>query len=139
MNETVIRRASPEDADALLALWRASDATASPTDTRDDVLAAIANPACIVLVAESNDTICGSIIGTFDGWRGNMYRLAVHPDHRRQGIARRLLSEVEAMLTERGARRITALVESDHPWAVGFWSAVGYHLDERMSRYVRNL
>ncbi len=37
------------------------------------------------------------------------------------------------------AKRITALVERDHPWATGFWDAAGYDLDEGMARYVRNL
>jgi ribosomal protein S18 acetylase RimI-like enzyme len=53
----------------------------------------------------------GSIIGTFDGWRGNIYRLAVHPDFRRHGVARALVAEVEKKLAEQGAKRITALVE----------------------------
>jgi ribosomal protein S18 acetylase RimI-like enzyme len=43
-----------------------------------------------LLVAEIDDKIVGSIIATFDGWRGIIYRLAVHPNVRRQGIARRL-------------------------------------------------
>lgn len=38
-----------------------------------------------------------------------------------------------------GAKRITALVEREHPWATGFWEAAGYDLDAGMARYVRNL
>jgi ribosomal protein S18 acetylase RimI-like enzyme len=89
-------------------------------------------------VAEVGGQVVGSVIGTFDGWRGNIYRLAVHPDHRRQGIARALVAEVEKMLVEQGARRITALVEKDHPWSMNFWEAVGYRVDERIVRRVRN-
>jgi ribosomal protein S18 acetylase RimI-like enzyme len=83
--------------------------------------------------------VVGSIIGTFDGWRGNIYRLAVHPDFRRRGIARALVAEVEKRLRQQGAKRITALVEKNHAWATGFWQAVGYGIDQRIARHVRTL
>ena len=49
------------------------------------------------------------------------------------------MAEVERRLTRQGARRITALVEKDHPSTMAFWEAVGYRVDERIVRRVRNL
>jgi ribosomal protein S18 acetylase RimI-like enzyme len=133
-----IRACRPEDIEAVLELWRQAEATPSVTDTADDLRRAIAESPAHVLVAETGGRVVGSIIGTFDGWRGNIYRLAVHPDCRRQGIARALVAEVERRLARQGAKRITALVEKDHPWAMSFWEAVGYRVDERIVRRVRN-
>jgi ribosomal protein S18 acetylase RimI-like enzyme len=134
-----IRACRQEDIQSVLELWRQADATPGVTDTDDDLRRAIADSPALVLVAEVGGRIVGSVIGTFDGWRGNIYRLAVHPDRRRQGIARALVAEVEAKLARQGARRITALVEKDHPRAMTFWEAVGYRMDERIVRRVRNL
>jgi hypothetical protein len=50
-----------------------------------------------------------------------------------------LVAEVEKRLARRGARRITALVEKNHPSATGFWLAVGYGVDSRIARHVRSL
>jgi ribosomal protein S18 acetylase RimI-like enzyme len=65
--------------------------------------------------------------------------MAVHPNYRRRGIARALVGEVEKRLVRQGVKRITALVEKDHPWATSFWQAVGYGQDSRIVRHVRNL
>ena len=88
---------------------------------------------------DSQGQLVGSIIGSFDGWRGNIYRLVVLPEHRRQGIAHALVGEVESRLRQAGARRITALVEQAHPQAVSFWEATSFERDTRIVRYVRTL
>lgn len=134
-----VREARAEEASAILELWRQSDATPSVTDNKAAVDRAIALDSSCVLVAESNGEIVGSIIGTFDGWRGNIYRLTVHPTYRRRGVARALVAGIETQLSRMGALRITALVEREHPWAIKFWEAAGYQLDPRMVRYAHNL
>ena len=109
--EIIFRRCLEEDIESVLELWRDADATASVTDTSYDLRRTLNSGVSSVLVAQSGGRIVGSIIGTFDGWRGNIYRLAVHPEYRRRGIARRLVSEAEAWLRDKGAKRVTALVE----------------------------
>jgi GNAT superfamily N-acetyltransferase len=133
-----IRRCRPEEVETLLELWRQS-ATPSVTDTAGDVRRILAENVALVLVAEVEGRVVGSLIGTFDGWRGNLYRMAVHPNYRRRGIARALVADVEQWLSTRSAKRISALVEKDHPWATSFWQAVGYGLDGRIVRHVRTL
>jgi ribosomal protein S18 acetylase RimI-like enzyme len=134
-----IRECRPAETEAVLALWRQAETTVSPTDTVEDLQRAITASPAIVLVAEAEGQIIGSIIGSFDGWRGNIYRLAVHPDFRRYGIARALVREVEQCLVRQGAGRITAWVEQEHPWAMRFWRAIGYEIDARMVRFMNDL
>jgi len=75
----------------------------------------------------------------WDGWRGNMYRLAVREDFRRRGIASRLVEEGHRHLRAVGAPRVTALVGVEESDAAALWRAAGYELDEKIARFVRNL
>jgi steroid delta-isomerase-like uncharacterized protein len=134
-----IRDGRPEDVESLLALWRQAGTTVSVTDTSADLHRAITDSPAIVLVAEQEGQLIGSVIGSFDGWRGDVYRLAVHPGFRRQGIARNLVAELERRLARQGARRVTALVLKEQAQAMGFWRAVGYSLDPRLARLFRDL
>jgi GNAT superfamily N-acetyltransferase len=130
------RLATPGDAERAVALWYESGASMRGTDNVDQVREVTRNPAAALLLALDRDRIVGSLLGTFDGWRGNMYRLVVHPDRRRQGIGREMVRRMESVFADWGVRRVTVLVETDRPWAAAFWTAVGYPRDERVVRHV---
>jgi RimJ/RimL family protein N-acetyltransferase len=138
-NSPIIRNCQAIDVEAVLELWRMAGAPSSATDCPHDLLRIVLDSAAHLLIAEADDQIVGSIIGSFDGWRANLHRLAVHPGYRRRGIARALVAEAENRLGQQGARRINVLLERDCPWATGFWEAAGYPRDQRIARHVRTL
>jgi ribosomal protein S18 acetylase RimI-like enzyme len=136
-----IRRGRPGDIGQVLELWARAGASPTVTDTSEVLAQLLGSSQSILLLADIDGQLAGTVIGGWDGWRGNIYRLAVVPEYRRRGVASALMREVDAALLAMGARRITALVERDHPWAVGFWNALeraGYRYDPTMTRYVKN-
>ena len=136
-----IRPCRAEECEAVLALWRRAGAIPSPTDTLEELLRLVRSEhGDGFLVAIQEGAIVGSVIGGWDGWRGNIYRLAVAPEARRRGLARRLVREAESVLWRKGARRLSALVGRHEAQAVAFWDALadaGYRRDPRMMRYVK--
>jgi len=134
-----IRAAMPGDEPALLDLWRRAEAEPSATDDIGSIGRLIDEQPGGVLVAEVDGVIVGSLLALWDGWRGNLYRLAVDPKHRRHGLGSKLLEVGEQSLRQRGCRRISALVMHDHDDAVGFWRATSLDPDDRVVRYVRTL
>ena len=123
-----------------MALWEeARSEHASTPDRIEDLERLIEDSPAALLVAERGDEIVGALIAAWDGWRGNMYRLAVRADCRRQGIGLQLTRAGEEHLRRRGGRRITALVAFDDDAAGGFWDSAGYPQDEEIGRRVRNI
>ena len=96
------------------------------------------SPAAL-LVAEDAGRVVGAVIAAWDGWRGNIYRLAVDDTHRRQGVGLRLTQAAEDYLRDCGVRRITALVAYDDERAGSFWDAAGYPPDTEIGRRVRDI
>lgn len=135
MRPPLIRLGTDADVAAVLALWALADAVPSVTDDETNVRRAVEHE--VLLLACEGERIVGTLIATFDGWRGNMYRLAVDPAHRRRGLARALVAEGERRLEAQGCRRVTALVVAAEDHATGFWPQAGYELDERIARYVK--
>jgi ribosomal protein S18 acetylase RimI-like enzyme len=132
-----IRLATEQDIEPVLGLWLTAGGPASVTDTREGLSRLLTADRDALLLAESNGELLGSLIATWDGWRGSFYKLAVHPDWRRRGLATALLREGERQLQERGAVRLTAIVADEDPGAVGFWQAAGYQRQTDRVRFVR--
>jgi ribosomal protein S18 acetylase RimI-like enzyme len=136
----MIRPAKQADVPGVLQLWaNARSEHAATPDRQPDVERLVHELPGSLLVAERAGEIVGTLIAAWDGWRGNMYRLAVHPVHRRQHIGLALVRAGEARLRERGARRVTALVANEDRVAGALWDAAGYPRDFVMGRRVRNL
>jgi len=139
MCDWTIRRAATKDFDAVLRLWKAAGTPSGVTDTCEGLARLSAADREALLLAQADGIVVGSLIVAWDGWRGSFYRLAVHPDWRRQGIATALLREGECRLQERGAVRLTAIVEDHDSTASSFWEAAGYRCAAHQVRFIRHL
>jgi ribosomal protein S18 acetylase RimI-like enzyme len=140
VSDWTIRYAREQDVERVLSLWNAAGSAETVTDTREGILALFdTDPEALLVVESDAGEIVGSLIAAWDGWRGSFYRLAVHLDQRRQGIATALLREGERRLVARGAARFTAIVTDDDPDAMSFWMATGYEQQESRARFVRDV
>ncbi len=120
-------------------MWAAAGAPPTVTDDVAALEALLNKDGEALIVVCSDDQIVGTLVAAWDGWRGNMYRLAVRPKFRRRGLARALVAEGERRLRGQGCRRITALVLGDEAHAFEFWSAAGYDVQPEMERFRKNL
>jgi ribosomal protein S18 acetylase RimI-like enzyme len=138
------RAATVDDISAVLAFW--GDATAEPssTDDAEGIAALLAQaPGALILAIDgecaAHRGIVGTIVAGWDGWRGSLYRLAVVPSHRRQGVATALVGEAEQYLLARGVRRMHLIVgRAGGVGAEAFWRSASYEPTDQI-RMVKNL
>jgi len=134
-----IRDGTAADFPELLELWRIAGSVPTPTDTPESLAALVAFDPEALIVAEAGGRVVGSVIVAWDGWRGSFYRLAVHPDARRRGLARELVRLGEERLRRRGAVRLNAIAVFEEVAAKGLWESCGYRWQTGQARFERDL
>ncbi len=135
-----IRPAQTHDVGAVLAFWAvAAEDAHRPPDSAEAVRRLLERDPEALLLAVDDGVLVGSVIAGWDGWRAHVYRLAVHPDHRRQGLGRQLLDQVEQRFARLGAGRSDAMVLDENEPARRTWRRAGYRQQTRWSRWVKPL
>ncbi|MEV4871737.1 GNAT family N-acetyltransferase [Streptomyces syringium] len=139
MSDLHIRAAAPSELDAVLAFWKDAAEGTSISDDRTGVARLLDRDPESLLLAEYDGELAGTVIAGFDGWRCHLYRLAVHPRHRRRGVASALLTAAEERFVSLGGRRGDAMVLDRNDAAHHAWRAAGYTREPQWSRWVKPL
>ncbi|MGW2489942.1 GNAT family N-acetyltransferase [Streptomyces sp. NPDC001606] len=139
MTDLCIRPASGADLGAVLAFWRTAAEGTSISDDLTGVERLVDRDPEALILAELGGELVGTVIAGFDGWRCHLYRLAVHPQRRRQGIATALLAAAEERFVRLGGRRGDAMVLVRNERAQHAWRAAGYGPQEHWRRWVKPL
>lgn len=117
-----------EDYDAVTALWQRAGLSFEPhgRDSRSAIAQQIKSSGHLMLVAEADGQIIGTVFGSHDGRKGWINRLAVAPRYRRQGLAQRLIKEAEDALAREGLIIVAALVEAHNGPSLELFRKLGY-------------
>lgn len=82
----------------------------------------------LVLVAEINDILVGVVIGTIDNNEGYCYRIAVHPQYRRQGIGSAMVQLLQDRFQQRKVNRILVPIDTHNEKALPLYESLGYNI-----------
>jgi ribosomal protein S18 acetylase RimI-like enzyme len=128
-----IRPFRADDEEGVVALWKACDLTRPWNDPRKDIARKLTVQPELFLVGEEGGKLVATLMAGYEGHRGWVNYLAVSPDCRRQGFGRVLMQAAEERLRALGCPKLNIQVRSTNAEVLGFYRALGYAQEERVS------
>jgi ribosomal protein S18 acetylase RimI-like enzyme len=134
MKANMIRNYQVKDEKQVIDLWN----TIFPiTDAHHDPQTSIQRKMAVdpelFLVAVEKNTIIGTAMGGYDGHRGWIYSVSVHPEYRKKGIGSELLRSIEAELMKRNCPKVNLQILETNEDVVEFYKKNGYFIEPRIS------
>jgi N-acetylglutamate synthase len=134
MNESIkYRNLKPSDYDEIIRVWNEAGLghKSKGRDNRDRMTVEINRSPDLCIGAFVKDNLIGTVIGSFDGRRGCVNRLAIVPQYRHRRIAEKLVDICEERLKKMGALVIFCLIEKENePSLTLFSKRLGYHIHD---------
>jgi ribosomal protein S18 acetylase RimI-like enzyme len=87
----------------------------------------------LFFVALKEKITIGTVMAGYDGHRGWIYSIAVHPDYRKQGIGTALLLYTQGKLENLGCLKINLQIMEENEAVQKFYSANGFSVEQRIS------
>ena len=128
-----LRPFRPSDESAVIALWRECGFAASRNDQRKDIARKMQVSPELFIVGEVGGEVIGSCMAGYEGHRGWINYLAVHPAHQRRGYATALMREAERLLRSVGCPKINLQVRTSNSSVIAFYESIGFSDDSVIS------
>jgi ribosomal protein S18 acetylase RimI-like enzyme len=124
----LIRKFEPRDYDKIIGLWDRADlpVRALGRDSYANICRQVTQTNVILLVAEIEGRLIGTVLGTHDSRKGWVNRLAIDTGFRRKNLATRLIAEVEKWFQSNGLDVFACVIESDNDASMELFSKLGY-------------
>ena len=129
----VIRPYEDGDEAAVVDLWRRCGLVVPWNNPHRDIQRKLQVQPEMFLVGCSGDTIVATVMAGYDGHRGWVNYLAVHPKHQRKGLGRRMMNEAESRLRAAGCTKINLQIRGTNTVAIEFYYKVGFKSDDVVS------
>jgi len=140
MREPVIRKLTPRDYESVVNVWQNAGLPYRPQgrESREAFAKQLGDDHIIVLGAFAGEEMVGVVIGSHDGRKGWVNRLAVMPGWQKQGIAQELILQVEQYFKSAGILMFAALINNDNLASMNLFQKLGYEVKPHI-KYCRKL
>ena len=136
-----ICKARREDYDDIVSLWIRAGLHYRPNgrDSRANLEREIEDPSVDALVAFADGLMIGTVIGTNDGRKGWINRLAIDPDHRGKGVAQALIGRIEECFKARSLKIYCCLINAGNEPSQSLFERIGYDRHPEVVYYSKKI
>ena len=134
-----IRPFKIDDQEEVIALWKICRLTRPWNNPVKDIERKLHIQSDMFLVMEVDKHIIGSVMAAYDGHRGMINYLAVHPRYQKKGFGKIIMSYVEQKLLEKGCPKINLLVRADNLTVKEFYKNIDYIEQEDVKVFGKRL
>ena len=125
---------TPADTETVVQLWSDCGLTRPWNDPHKDIARKLSvSPELFLIGTDAQGLLMATVMVGYDGHRGWINYLAVHPSHQRQGHASQLMQQAEQLLTERGCPKLNLQVRAGNEAVIAFYESLGYTDDKTVS------
>lgn len=123
-----IKELAPTDIRRVIEVWEQAGLSyrGSGRDSEGALAAQMAEAPDLFIGAFEGGSLVAVAIGSDDGRKGWINRLAVLPMYRRKGIASSLIEELEARLRKRGRGIFSVCIDADNVGSLNLFVGSGY-------------
>ncbi|KAB0625119.1 GNAT family acetyltransferase [Acinetobacter gandensis] len=122
----IIRPYLESDLDDVIALWELCGLTRPWNNPEIDIFRKLAQRDQLFLLAVKDNQLIATVMGGYDGHRGWVNYLAVHPNFQRNGVATALVQQLEKRLIALGCPKLQLLIRKDNIDVQSFYEQLGY-------------
>lgn len=134
------RNMDPSDFPKLLKLWQEAGLKLRPVgQEKKEALSMMQMNKSACFVMGNRRKLVGSVFGAFNGRRGWIYHLVVHPKYQRKGFGSILMQKAEKALKKMGASRVLLGVWMEDKEVLPFYRKNGYLLIDDSYFFVKDL
>ena len=132
-NTLFIRPFQTEDEADLVKLWQLCELTVPWNDPHKDIARKLKVQPELFLVGMLENRLIASVMGGYDGHRGWINYLAVHPEFQGQGYAQQIMEYVESALRKMGCPKINLQIRAGNDKVILIYQKLGFTDDRVVS------
>lgn len=134
----IIERFSMKFYKEVIELWRKTGISVGSTDTKEELKRMVERNPHLFLIGKKDEKVIGAVMGGFDGRRGYVHHLAVHPNYQKKGYGKMIIDELMKRFRKMRVHKVHLFIEKYNKEVVKFYQNLGWDIrdDLIMMSYV---